>query len=121
MKTLANILLSKTDNQLYVLDGSGSLFDIDERVVGYANNADSLNNTVKELAVEISKREEVLFDCQDSGEVCDTHVFVEQYPQICIMIDSMHRVMEALSDINREMLLHICQNNYVGKVFEKFP
>lgn len=111
LKAMAQLLLSREDNLVYILDGDEALRELS----GSSNrllHADGLNNLsrlVNELFTQISLRQEDLITLEDLGGTVDPETFPLRYPQICILINRMHLVMEKLSPQAQERLVNICQ------------
>lgn len=105
LKNQARMLLTRQDNRVYVLNGS------EEAWIGnYGHYAQGqmLNEAVSELFTHICQRDEALCDLEDSGQVVDGAAFAAQYPQLCILVNEMHKVMAQLTEQNRDRLVRMC-------------
>lgn len=109
LECIAQLLLSREDNHVYILSGSENLRSLQgsDRLV-YAASAAELENTISALYEQINLRDDALCDLEDGEDTVDLDAFVNRYPQLCILIDQMHLVMAQLSKPVRERLVRIC-------------
>lgn len=110
LKAVARLLLSREDNLVYMLDGSNALGEMrngNGKLI-YAADPSALENTVNTLYGQISTRDNALCELEDGEDTVDADAFAKQYPQVCILINQMHLVMERLPEEARERLLRIC-------------
>lgn len=110
LKAMAQLLLSREDNRVWVIDGEGTLAgELGEHPnLFYAGGADDLHRAVKGLHSELVQRDGALKDLEDRDGIVDTEAFARQYPQICILINQMHRVMAQLPEEAAETLELLC-------------
>jgi hypothetical protein len=110
LKAVAQLLHSREDNQVWILDGDGSLCDILEGAPNLMkfSGMNSLCHGVNSLYYEIEHREQELIALENTEDEVDTVAFAKQYPQICILIHQMHLVMEKLSEDARTHLENLC-------------
>ncbi len=108
--SLSNLLLSKSENRLYILDGRGELEQFRNKAMAYASNAQQFDRVVNAIAKELERREDVIYVQPDreSGTIDATALFRSQ---ICIVIDDMASAMNMLSEENRDILSEICRSN----------
>ena len=64
----------------------------------YAADPSALENTVNTLYGQISTRDNALCELEDGEDTVDADAFAKQYPQVCILINQMHLVMERLPE-----------------------
>lgn len=107
LKTVARLLLTRQDNQVYVLDGNGSLQELSGSL-HYAAGKEALEQMVDGLYRQLSQRDDALCDLEDSGQAVDETAFALQYPQLCILVNEMHTVMQQLSERSRALLVRLC-------------
>ena len=111
-KALANtaqLLRLREDNQIYLLDGNHNLqgFARQDNGLQYAADSQELNQAVETIYDQLMLRDDALCDYEDSGNTLDGDAFALQYPQICVLINEMHSVMQQLSEKNRQRLLQL--------------
>lgn len=109
LKTIARLLLSKQENQVYILDGDNTLtgnLGSHHNLFSVAG-ANGLCHMVNALFDQVSGREQELCNLEDSEATVDCDAFADRYPQICILINQMHLVMEKLSPEARTRLLRL--------------
>ncbi len=109
IKSIAELLATRSDNQIYVLDGNSELSELIPRSTFYATK-EKMNQAVALLGDELCRRENALFEQQCESGISGENSLMMQYPQICIIINEMHMVMQALSDENQSLLLNICHS-----------
>ncbi len=108
--SLSNLLLSKSENRLYILDGKGELEQFRNKAMAYASDAQQLDRAVNTIARELERREDVIYAQPDRGnETIDATALFRS--QICIVINDMVSVMNMLSDDSRDILTEICRSN----------
>lgn len=107
MRSLANLLLTKRDNRLYILDGRMTLESMKNKAAMYGSDSAAMNRIVQTIAKEMEHREDMIFSQHDDQ---DENGGMAYKSMICIMIDQMHKVMELLDEENRDLLVQICQN-----------
>lgn len=110
LKAVVRLLLSREDNLVYILDGSNHLHDLqdDSGRLYYAGGMNSLSRAVNVLYEQLKIREDMLCELEDSEDEVDLDAFAKGYPQVCILINQMHCVMEQLSEDGRKRLLGMC-------------
>lgn len=113
LKSVAQLLLTRQDNQVYVLDGNGSLQDMANmgQQLHYCTGAEAFTQAVDALYQQLDQRDQALFDLENSNQAVDEADFVLQYPQMCILINEMHTVMGQLPPRSRALLMRLCTNN----------
>jgi hypothetical protein len=113
LRATAQLLRSREDNLLFVLDGDDSF---NETLEGGPNlskfhGMNGLCHGVNGLFHELQQRETDLIALEDQEDFEAMDAYIDQCPQICILINRMHLVMEQLSEDARNRLIGICESS----------
>ena len=113
LRAMARLLLSREDNLVWILDGDGTMGDTLEAAPNLiiSHRMNGLSHGVNSLYDEVMQRETDLCELEQNEEFVDPVEFARQYPQICVLINQMHLVVEQLSDPAWERLINLCKSS----------
>lgn len=111
LATLARLLLSRADNQIYIFDTpSGAQCALQDSAADYCvfSDAEAVERILQTIVEELNTRARARAEAEQTEDYC-AETWLAERPQLCLLIDDLRAFVDEVSDDARDTMDRICQ------------